>query len=163
MLDAKFVVDNKDALQKRMGTRASLADFDKVVSLYTTRNALIGTVETKKSELNKMSAQIALLVKDKSKKSEAEKIKEQVKQGKEQIKESETQLESVAEELKNLLLSIPNVPNESVPQGMDESQNRVERVVGSVKKMGFEPVAHWDLGAKLGGLDPERAAKVTGA
>ena len=66
-------------------------------------------------------------------------------------------------ELKEILLSIPNLPHASVPVGRDEADNPEVRRVGEVPSFAFEPKAHWDLGEDLGILDFERGAKVTGA
>jgi seryl-tRNA synthetase len=72
-------------------------------------------------------------------------------------------LDAAEGELAAIELSIPNLPHESVPEGGDESANRVERVVGEPRAFDFEPKAHWDLGPELGVLDFERGAKVAGA
>ena len=62
-----------------------------------------------------------------------------------------------------LILKIPNIPNEAVPYGKDDTENVELRRWGEPRKFDFEPKAHWDLGQDLGILDPERAGKVTGA
>ena len=75
----------------------------------------------------------------------------------------EARLAQAEEELGRIELSLPNLPHESVPEGADESANRVERTVGEPPRFDFEPKAHWDLGPELGILDFERGAKVAGA
>jgi seryl-tRNA synthetase len=80
-----------------------------------------------------------------------------------QVKEVEERAKSLEDELVELELSIPNLIDESVPIGPDESCNRVERQWGSPPDFDFEPQAHWDLGPALGILDFERATKVAGA
>ncbi len=82
---------------------------------------------------------------------------------KERIPELETASEAAKSELRDLELTLPNLPHESAPRGDDESANRVERLVGEPRAFDFEPEAHWDLGPALGILDFERAAKVAGA
>src|SRR5213075_553874 len=66
-------------------------------------------------------------------------------------------------ELQSLELYFPNVPHQSVPIGLDESANRVERTWGEKPSFAFQPKAHWEIGEALGILDFERAAKITGA
>ena len=75
----------------------------------------------------------------------------------------ETALATTREKLDELAWGFPNLLHEDVPEGPDESANRVERVVGGPPDFGFEPRAHWDLGPELGILDFERGAKVAGA
>jgi len=72
-------------------------------------------------------------------------------------------LKEIEAKLKEILLTIPNMPADDVPVGKDEEDNPVIRTVGEPKKFNFTPQAHWDIGEKLGILDFERAAKVTGA
>jgi seryl-tRNA synthetase len=79
------------------------------------------------------------------------------------IESLEERLEGVDRELGELELAFPNLPHESVPEGPDESANRVERVVGEPPQFDFEAKAHWDLGPALGILDFERGAKLAGA
>ena len=82
---------------------------------------------------------------------------------KSEIEELEERLSAVEVELSAAELSIPNLPHGSVPEGADESANRVEKEVGEPPSFAFEPKAHWDLGPELGILDFERGAKVAGA
>jgi len=79
------------------------------------------------------------------------------------IQELEERLASWEEELDELAWGFPNLLHDSVPEGPDESANRVEREVGELPRFDFEPKAHWDLGPELGILDFERGAKVAGA
>lgn len=79
------------------------------------------------------------------------------------IEAIETRLTELEEALRDLELSFPNVANESVPVGADESANREERRVGPPPEFEFEPKNHWEIGPELGILDFERAAKITGA
>ncbi len=75
----------------------------------------------------------------------------------------ESTLAEIDERLIGVEMSLPNLPDDDVPRGRDETANRVERVVGEVPDLEFEPKAHWDLGTDLGILDFERAAKIAGA
>jgi len=80
-----------------------------------------------------------------------------------EIDQREVELTQIGDQLADLELGFPNLPHESVPEGEDESANRVERLVGEPRDFDFEPKAHWDMGPELGILDFERGAKVTGA
>ena len=89
-------------------------------------------------------------------------LKAEMKTVSEDIRSLEAELASVETALSNLMLMLPNIPHESVPRG-DASANRVVRKVGEPRPLGFEPKLHGDLGAALGILDFERAAKISGA
>ncbi len=80
-----------------------------------------------------------------------------------EIESLDGRLARVEGELAALELRLPNLPHESVPEGVDESSNRLERVVGEPTQFDFAPKAHWDLGPELGILDFERGAKLAGA
>ncbi len=84
----------------------------------------------------------------------------ELKQG---IEGLDAELGGIDRELAELELGFPNLAHESVPEGEDETANRVERRVGEPREFDFEPQAHWDLGPALGILDFERGAKLTGA
>ena len=85
-----------------------------------------------------------------------------MKKDNEEIKKLDEMLSEVEPELKLALMSIPNIPHESVPVGPDDSANVEIRRVGTPSEVDFEPKAHWDIGANLGILDPATAAKITG-
>ena len=80
-----------------------------------------------------------------------------------EIDRLEGRLAEVDDELRFVELRLPNVADDDVPRGEDESTNRIDKVVGEVRSFDFEPKAHWDLGVELGILDFERAAKLAGS
>lgn len=80
-----------------------------------------------------------------------------------EIKRLEDDVRAYEQRLNELMLRIPNLPDPDVPEGLDEADNQVVRVVGTPTAFDFEPKPHWDLGTELGILDFERAAKVSGA
>jgi seryl-tRNA synthetase len=81
----------------------------------------------------------------------------------ERIKELDTQRKEVEQEMETLRLSIPNIPHPDVPLGVSDEDNQEVKTWGSLPEFDFQPRAHWDLGPQLGGLDFERAAKITGS
>ena len=78
-------------------------------------------------------------------------------------KDLDKEVDEIEEKIKNLLLGIPNIPHESVPDGADDSANVEIRKVGDILKKNFEQKPHWELGDELGILDFERAGKITGS
>jgi seryl-tRNA synthetase len=73
------------------------------------------------------------------------------------------EMKGVPERLEALKLSIPNIPHDTVPVGKSSADNIVERIVGAPPQFAFVPEPHWDIGTRLGILDFERAAKITGS
>jgi len=79
------------------------------------------------------------------------------------IKTLDEQVKSTDEQLNDLLLRVPNIPHPSVPEGMDESENRIVRSWGEAREFDFKPLPHWELGEKLGIIDFERGVKLSGS
>ena len=161
MLAMKFVRENptlvKECLEKR---QLSPQIVDQFLQLDEQRRKKIAFSEKMKKERNQVSEEIGLLKKQGE---DAQNLILQMRTTSQKIKEVDEHVRCLEEELKKLLLTIPNLPHASVPIGAGESDNRVERHWGSLPQFDFEPQPHWDLGEKLGILDFSRAAKVTGA
>ena len=81
----------------------------------------------------------------------------------EDIKAMDAEVSEIDEKIKNIILRIPNIPNENVPDGASDADNLEVRRWGEPTKFGFEPKAHWDLGVDLNIFDFERAGKITGS
>jgi|UPI00039C29C7 seryl-tRNA synthetase len=161
MLDIKFLRANFDEVKKRMQHRGEdLTDFEKFGGLDKKRRELIMETENLKSRRNEVSQQVAALKREKK---DATQLIEQMREVGDKIKGLDAELRKVEEELELLMLSIPNIPHESVPIGESEDDNVEIRKWGEVRNFGFEPKPHWDLAADLGILDFEKAAKVTGS
>lgn len=159
MLDAKYVRENLDAVRAAMADRGEEWDFATFVHLDAERRDLIGEVESRQARRNEASKQIGALMKD-GKRDEAEALKEEVRLINEQIAAEDAHLAQVEAELEHLLLTIPNMPHESVPVGADETDNVEVRRRGTPPAFDFEPIAHWDLGPALGVIDFERGVKL---
>ena len=160
MLDLKFVTENPDLVKKAMATRSGTYDVDIVLTLDKKRKEIIREVEALKAEKNKISAKVAEL---KRAKLPADDIIAQMKEDNERIKALDTTLTQVEADLRMAMLSIPNIPDASVPVGPDDTHNVEIRKFMEPTKFDFAPKAHWDIGKDLGILDPDTAAKITGA
>lgn len=162
MLDIKFVRANPDKVKAAVKSRNGNLDavVDELLEIDEKRRELTAQVESMKAEQNIASKQIP------SYKKEGKDISElmaRMKTISEKIKEDDSELSSLEDRQKVLLLNLPNIPHESVPVGHDDSDNKEVRRNGTPKEFAYEPKAHWDIGSALGILDPETAAKVTGA
>lgn len=159
MLDGRYLRDNLDAIRASMGARAGSWDFDRFVALDDERRRLIGEVESRQAQRNEASKRIGELMKA-GQRDDAEAAKERVRVINEEIAALDDQRAAVDAEVREMLLTIPNVPHESVPAGADENDNVEVRRWGTPPEFGFEPVAHWDLGPELGAIDFERGVKL---
>ena len=160
MLDLKFVVENADKIKAAMKTRSGEYDVDAAVRLDARRKEILREVEVLKAERNRESAQIAEL---KKKKEDATELIAKMKAVGDKIKELDAALVPVEADLRMAMLSIPNIPDPTVPIGKDDTENVEIRRFLEPTEFDFEPKAHWDLGTSLNILDPITAAKITGA
>ena len=161
MLDIKRIKENPEEAKARLATRQKNydAEIDRLMALDVERRALIADTEAKKAEQNRISKTIPQLKKEGK---DVAPIFAEMKTLSETIKTDADRLAAVDTEIETILLSIPNMPNATVPVGKDDSENKELRRWGTPRDFGFEPKAHWDLGKDLGILDPDTAAKVTG-
>jgi seryl-tRNA synthetase len=162
MLDLTFVRENLPLVEEKLRQRgmdpaAMLKDFREVDA---ERRKAITQAETSKAERNKTSEEIA---KAKKAGQDASAAMAQSKELREKIQALETTATDLDVRLREILVGIPNLPNDSVPVGKSADDNVEIRRWGAAPKFDFTPKPHWDLGAELGILDLERAVKLSGA
>jgi seryl-tRNA synthetase len=160
MLSREYLRDHADQYRAALEKRGMKVDFDRFLDLDAERRRTIARVETLKNQRNTASQEIAALKKNKQ---DAGAQIAAMKRLGDEIKQLDDLLARIEDDLHNLELYLPNVPHDSVPEGPDESANRVERTWGAKPGFDFKPKPHWDLGEALGILDFDRAAKITGA
>ena len=161
MLDMKMLRNNLEEVKEKLQHRGEdLHDLDRFGEWDEKRRSYITETEHLKAKRNEVSKEIAALKKEK--KDAEDKIKEMREVG-DRIKEIDQNLRDVEEKLQELLLSIPNIPHESVPIGESEDDNVEIRKWGEVPQFDFEHKTHWDIATELDILDFERAGKVTGS
>jgi seryl-tRNA synthetase len=169
VLDLRYVVENRERVLERLASRglslerlgeeAGLAGADPW-ELDAARRAALQQVEQLRHRQRLAGEEIARLGRAKQ---DTATLKAEMKGVAEEIKSLEDRLGALEARLRQLLLVVPNLPDESVPIGSDASANRELRRVGEPRLFSFEPRPHWDLGPALGILDFERAAKLSGA
>lgn len=161
MLDIKYLRANFTEVKAKLEHRGEdLTDLGKFEDLDTKRRELIVKAEQLKSKRNEVSQQVAALKREKK---DADELIVEMREVGDEIKVLDDELRVVEEELERLLLSIPNIPHESVPVGETEDDNIEAWKWGEVREFTFEPKAHWDIATNLNILDFERAGKVTGS
>ncbi|WP_457644598.1 serine--tRNA ligase [Persephonella sp.] len=164
MLDVKLIRSNPDLVKERLSRRDPVYEkmIDEILDVDEERRRIIREVEDLKAEKNRLSKEIGLLFKE-GKREEAEKVKDEVQAKNKKIERLEKDLKEIEKRFNYLLLTVPNLPHESVPVGKDEEDNVEIRRWGEPRKFDFEPLPHWDIGEKLGILDFERGAKLSGS
>ncbi len=157
MLDTKYILNNLELVKEKTKARNYEFDFDKLVELDGKRRALLVEVEKLKQDRNELSKQVGMLKREGKDTTE---IQETVKQGAVKIAELDNEVNAINAEFEDMLLSLPNVIDDSVVVGTDEADNKLVRTWGEPTKLDFEPKAHWDIGTDLGIIDFERGVKV---
>ncbi|MEA2204612.1 MAG: seryl-tRNA synthetase [Blastocatellia bacterium] len=163
MLDLNYVRDNFDRVRTALKARGFSAEaLDDFGLTDAERRRLIGETDQLNAQRNAASREIGILIKE-GKKDEANARRQEVNELKQRMAELETARDEAESRMRELLTTVPNVPHESVPVGKGEAENVELRRWGMPPEFGFTPKDHVDLGAALGILDLERAAKISGA
>jgi seryl-tRNA synthetase len=163
MLDINFVRANFDLVRKKLEERGFPLDaLERFNELDERRRALVRQRDELNATRNRESQEIGKLMKA-GQKEEAESRRAAVRDIGDQIAATEAELSTYEEELTNLLVTVPNLPHDSVPVGADESANQEIKRWGTPPSFDFEPRDHVDLATRLGILDLDRAAKISGS
>jgi seryl-tRNA synthetase len=162
MVDPALIRDRFEEIRARLearggGLRESL---DRLAELDRERRSLLPTVENLKRDRNQAGEQIA---RAKRAGEDVSALLDANKRRAEEIKTLDAKLETIEQERDEILLRVPNVPHASVPVGKGAEDNQLVRQVGEPPRFDFEPKPHWEIGAALGILDFERAARMSGA
>ncbi len=161
MLDVKILRSDLAKVEQALTNRgASLELVAGFTELDVKRREMIGETEQLKNRRNTVSAEVAKLKKAGE---DAESLILEMREVGDRIKAIDEELREMDVAVEQLLLSIPNIPHESVPVGASEEENVELRRIGDLPAFDFEPKAHYDIAAELGILDFERAGKVTGS
>jgi seryl-tRNA synthetase len=162
MIDIKLIRENPDFVKERLKTRdeSYLKLIDRLLEIDEERRKIIKEIESLRAERNEKSKLFPILKKEGKDTTE---IQQRVKQIGEIIKNLEDKLQEIENEFNNILYYIPNLPAPDVPVGKDENDNVEIRRWGEPRKFNFEPLSHYEIGEKLGILDFERGAKLSGS
>ena len=159
MLDIKFIRENKDIVQAGAKKKRIEIDIEKLIALDDARLQELKAVEDLRSEVNRVSNDIA---RDQDPALKIQLI-EEMRGVKEEIKAKEEKLKATMEEWQKIMLKIPNIPSVDTPEGPDDSGNQVIRSWGEKPQYSFAPKEHYELGKALKIIDTETAAEVSGS
>ena len=162
MLDLKRLRNNPEEARVLVANRgeAFVTYIEEVFAFDEKRRQILVAVEELKSKRNQVSAEIPKLKKAGQ---DVTLIMAEMKEVGEQIKTFDAEIGELDVKIENIMMRMPNIPNENVPNGKSDSDNVEIRKWGNPTKFDFEPKAHWDLGTNLDILDFERAGKITGS
>ncbi len=159
MLARDLFRNDPERIRTMLAERHTEAHLDRLLEVDASWRDVLVHVEELKARRNAGSKEIGGLYRE-GRQDQAEELKTEMSTLGEEIKDLEGRAKGFEAELCELELQIPNLFDESVPVGVDEDANRVERIWGEHPEFDFEPKAHWDLGPELGMVDFERAAKI---
>ena len=161
MLDLKIIRENPEAVKARLKRRGGdFKELDELLKPEDDRRSGLQESELLKNKKKKLSAEVGQL---KQKGQDASKLMEEVKTINISIKELDDKIQAWEQQVQEKLLGIPNTPDDSIPDGADESANRVVRDWGTKPGFSFKPKNHVEVGEQLGLIDLKRAAKISGA
>jgi seryl-tRNA synthetase len=160
MHDLSYFREHLDVYVEMAKRRNITVDLDGFRTLDKERRELITENEQRKAQRNKASDEIARLKKEKQ---SADALIAEMKQVSERIKQVDERIHELDATQRELLLTIPNIPHESVPTGRGPEGNQEVRRWGTPPKFDFQPKPHWEVGERAGILDLDAAARITGA
>ena len=164
MLTIQQIKENPERVIERLAVKGfdGKDAINKIIELDDSRRALQLSNDTKAAKLNKLSARIGALMKE-GKKDEAEEAKAKVASMKQEQKETAERLAAAESEIRNILLTVPNLPCDAVPAGRTAEDNVVEKTGGNMPDLGDDALPHWDLAKKYSLIDFDLGVKITGA
>jgi seryl-tRNA synthetase len=160
MLEIKFIRQNLPKVERALAMRGVKADLEAFKKNDARRRDVLSEIESLRHQRNVVSDKIAEMKHDGA---DATLLVDEMRGVSLKIKDLEKDLSRADEQIRDILLGIPNMPHASVPPGRDSSENPVVKSVGKPPRFDFEPHSHWVLGENLRILDFERAAKITGS
>ncbi len=160
MLDARYVREHVDEVRTSLKKRNYEFPLSAFLAIDEQRIAILKETEELRNRRNTVSEEIGKL---KRQKADAAPQLQEMKGVADRLKELDEQLKGLETETGNLLLTMPNIPHASVPEGRDEQDNVEVRRWGTPRSFEFEPLNHWDIAETLDIIDFNRAAKITGA
>lgn len=162
MLDIKLIRDNPDLVRAGLKNRGGryLPDLEEIIKTDNEWRSTVVALDQMRAESNKAAEEIGKLKREKK---DATELLKRMESHKANLKALEEKERTIKQKLDGLLLSVPNLPDATVPLGKSPDDNKVVREGGTKPSFGFKPKDHHELGVQLGILDFETATKLSGA
>ena len=157
MIGIELIRSDPERVRRAIETRGDSAPIDRVLDLDARRRMAVSQVDDLRAARNRGSAPLAKMDE------RPRELIDEMREVASRIKALESGLRRMEAELYELLLDLPNIPEDGVPVGRDESENVPVRRGGEKPDFDFEPLPHWDLGERLGIIDFKRGARVSGS
>ena len=157
MLGIEFIRNNADLVRRSAEKRGDCVPVDQILNLDERRRSGIMKADKLRAQRNEVSRQIG------NTKDHSKTLIDEMKRVGTEIKSLESKLSEIEQDLHSLLLSIPNIPDNDVPIGKDDSDNIIVRTSKDLPAFGFEPRPHWEIGENLNIIDFKRGAKISGS
>jgi seryl-tRNA synthetase len=160
MIDINLIREQPDLVRQSQHDRQeSTAAVDEVLQFDEQRRELIQEVETLKAERNQVTKEIARMKDPVQKQAKIDSMRTVA----DRISQLDSSLREVENELRDVMVTIPNIPDTRTPFGLGEEDNLMLRQVGEIPELDFEPKPHWELGPDLGIINFEQGVKITGS
>ncbi|MCH7553398.1 MAG: serine--tRNA ligase [Chloroflexi bacterium] len=157
MLSLDLIRNQTDLVRRAMARRHDDAPIDTILELDVRRRGLLQEAETLRARRNEVSKRLATMT------PKPPEVIQEMRQVGERIKGLDAKIGEIDAELKGHLMRLPNIPKDTVPDGADESGNRVTRSWGEPRSFDFQPAPHWELAERLGIIDFVRGQKISGS
>lgn len=159
MLDIKILRQNPEKIREALKKRNNGLDITPAIELDAKRREILTDVEQRKAKQNEINKKIPQMKKAGE---NTDAIFAEMRELSNDIKADDEKVKEIDEKLRDFMLRIPNIPNDKIPVGTDDSENVEIRKFSEPRKFDFEPKAHWDIGTNLDILDFERGVKIAG-
>ena len=157
MINIQHIRNRPDELRQAMRRRNEDAPLDRIADLDTERRSTIVEADELRARRNEVSREIGRT------RERPQELIDEMRQVSGRIRALEETIRNLESEINDLLLGLPNIPHDEVPDGADEAANVVVRTEGETPHFDFEPLPHWELGENLGIIDFQRGAKMAGS
>lgn len=164
MLNLKFIQENPELVIQKLKKKHFDATeiVGKITELYRTKNQLQNQADQAKAELNRISGEVGLLMRE-GKKAEADVAKARTSEIKESIKQFDIEFAAIEEQVYQLQVQLPNLPADIVPEGRHAADNLTVKSNGEIPVLPENALPHWELAGKYNLIDFELGVKLTGA
>ena len=162
MHDIRVIRENPEAFDAAMAMRGSSIASSEILAIDTRRRARVTEAEAAQAERNTASKEVGK-AKAAGDEAEFERLRKLVADKKDEVARLEDEARVASDELETVLMGLPNIPLEGVPEGTDEDDNVEIKRWGNIRNFEFTPVEHFELGERMGAMDFEMAAKLSGS